>query len=590
MTMKRIAKEYWPTGVFILIILFVYCLNFKNLYCLAVFNDEFGYWGNAAVIAGIDWKTLLARTPYYSLGYSLLLVPLFMLGLHPSTMYRLAILMNMGFVCISYFCALHISGNLFPNIDKKFRQMICTISVASCEVLFHSQIAWSESFLIMLMWIMVALICKIERRWDNCTPLLIFVVIVIMYLTHKRVILLIPLMLGILLVICIKNKKNIYICFLIILSILCLIGYRILHKWQISSIYSSSTASNRNNLEVSTSLISGYFFSLFLDFRDRIVSFLCKLGVLFLASFFTLPIIITKYIEELKKKEYSFMGTKTIVILSGVIMLILTSMQAYGLARKDMVVYSRYLDFTIPGLTMVGLCELIASKEKYRNVYLVSIISAIPLFFLSVYNIYLSESQFNVLCSPLWGSILKKYNRDELIAGAVLIEITILFLVCVSRNKKRKTDCHIYTLLIVFTIAQLYTYHSCNKDTVEMRQYDVERIDSIYQIVDEDSDSMIYCLLPPIDLQQSQDFHIKELQFLIYNRPVTVLEEGTYNDMEIQDNSYIITIDEISDIRFRQHCEFVCSRLYHRLYKYHSDIYIDTEHMYTFVENTIGRS
>ncbi len=67
-----------------------------------MFNDEFGYWGNAATIAGWNWNELLALTPYYSIGYSLMLVPLFKLGLTSVQMYRIAILMNMGFIFISY--------------------------------------------------------------------------------------------------------------------------------------------------------------------------------------------------------------------------------------------------------------------------------------------------------------------------------------------------------------------------------------------------------------------------------------------------------------------------------------------------------
>lgn len=92
--MKKQYSTYLPSALAIIALLLIYLINAKNTNCLAVFNDEFGYWGNAAAMAGKDWTALMARTPYYSLGYSLFLVPLFKLHLQFSTMYRLAILMN----------------------------------------------------------------------------------------------------------------------------------------------------------------------------------------------------------------------------------------------------------------------------------------------------------------------------------------------------------------------------------------------------------------------------------------------------------------------------------------------------------------
>ena len=45
-----------------------------------LFNDEIGYWSNSAFFLGMDWKSVTGRIGYYSYGYSLLLVPVRLLG------------------------------------------------------------------------------------------------------------------------------------------------------------------------------------------------------------------------------------------------------------------------------------------------------------------------------------------------------------------------------------------------------------------------------------------------------------------------------------------------------------------------------
>lgn len=93
--MRNILKKNSVLHILSVLLIGSLCLlNFPQLNFIAVLNDEFGYWGNAVSIAGYDWKSLIAETPFYSLGYSLLLVPIVMLFSSPIVWYRLAILLD----------------------------------------------------------------------------------------------------------------------------------------------------------------------------------------------------------------------------------------------------------------------------------------------------------------------------------------------------------------------------------------------------------------------------------------------------------------------------------------------------------------
>lgn len=63
------------------IILFLYTLRMLDIRNeLYILHDEFAYWAIAAKYAGLNWSGMMKDSGYYSMGYSLLLVPLYHLG------------------------------------------------------------------------------------------------------------------------------------------------------------------------------------------------------------------------------------------------------------------------------------------------------------------------------------------------------------------------------------------------------------------------------------------------------------------------------------------------------------------------------
>lgn len=84
-------------GILSCLALLVFIINIRHLGSIEFFtvlDDEFGYWGNAAYLAGLDWSGVISEIPYYSYGYSLLLVPLFFIFDNPIHMYKAAIILN----------------------------------------------------------------------------------------------------------------------------------------------------------------------------------------------------------------------------------------------------------------------------------------------------------------------------------------------------------------------------------------------------------------------------------------------------------------------------------------------------------------
>ena len=564
--MKKALRIYWPSVLAFVILFAVYCLNFKNIDCLAIIYDEFGYWGNAAIVAGYDWKALLAVTPFYSMGYSLTLVPLFKLGLELPSMYRIAILMNMAYVWISYLCALYAAGKLFPDLDVRLRQLAGFVCAASAAMLYYSQIAWCETFLAMLMWCLVALFIRLEYKWTYAALPAIVIDAILIYLTHQRAILLIPLTIGVLILICIQKRKFISAGAVILFAIMCLAGYRYLHSWQEEAVFSASelVMSNGNNVKVSSSLASGYLGKVLNAPGQFAVSLLCKVGVVMLTACFTAVIAYKKQLISFIHKDFSFWGSRSFILLSALIMLVLQSIQMSVNGRKDHFIYSRYMDFAIFPLALLGVCEFLCHFRQYKRLYTLSIALSLPLFVLSMYSIQALDGVYIEPGTPLWGSLIECYGIDNVYtAGLVLIEICLLILIAyiVMAKKSGLKQICIYLLLILFFQLPAYQYNT--NRTIRTRDWEYSHISSHIEVLKDYPDDRIFWLLPDSQDDITHDIQmVGELQAFFYDRPMYTLEALE----NLKDDDFIISQTAIKD---KDHFELVIDQTF-KLYRYHS--------------------
>ena len=178
-THKKLQKIQIQESVLItflgIVLLFFCLLHIKNLNQIIVLNDEFGYWSIASSLAGKDWLDLISNTPYYNFGYSILLVPLYYLGIPSYTMYKVAILYNAIFVFLGFRISIACGKKIFPTIDKKVIIFISFIISCYPNVLVQSQIAWTESILNLMFWVTVFVLLSIvesPKLWKIMVELL----------------------------------------------------------------------------------------------------------------------------------------------------------------------------------------------------------------------------------------------------------------------------------------------------------------------------------------------------------------------------------------------------------------------------------
>lgn len=156
---------------------------------LAIRNDEYGYWTHAALFAGHDWSDVFAgHMNWYSYGYSLVLTPLFWFTHNLHLMYKAAVIGNGLFGVASYCLCVRCSRILFPKTEQ---WLTLTISFMVCmysSYLTQGPIAWSETFLYLLVWLLFYLYLRFEQHPDVNGALLLSCCVGACYITHNRTI------------------------------------------------------------------------------------------------------------------------------------------------------------------------------------------------------------------------------------------------------------------------------------------------------------------------------------------------------------------------------------------------------------------
>lgn len=188
---KSLKKQY-RTLLFLLFSMIIFLFRIwyiRDTNVLAIRNDEYGYWSHAALFTGHDWSDVLSgHMNWYSYGYSLILVPLFWISHNLHLMYKLAVLLNGCFAVASFYLCIQCAEILFP---KTKRWLLLVVSFMACmysSYITQGPIAWSETFLYLLVWLLLYLFLRFEQNPCISRALCLSLCMGGCYITHNRTI------------------------------------------------------------------------------------------------------------------------------------------------------------------------------------------------------------------------------------------------------------------------------------------------------------------------------------------------------------------------------------------------------------------
>ena len=500
-----------------------------------VIHDEFGYLANAAFLAGKDWSGITPISPYYSYGYSILLVPLFWLDLTPEIMYKIIIIMNVFFYLISYILSFICFRKIFGSINNNKIALFCSIVMFYGAYLFNSHMVWVEAFIYMLFWIALYLLISLMNSANLFKSLLFAVTLIYMYVVHQRAVGIVCCGILIMILLLISKKITLTQFFAFVITIaLCFVLQTILKDYVTSQIWNQPIVSSLADLND----YGGQILKI-LDILTSPVAFfkvvrgiLAKYLYLIISSasiiVFGLVYCIKNIIQYIRNKD-NLPVIEIFCFLSLLASITISSIFFYQSQRLDTIIYGRYSEFVLAPLLIFGLYELSQTKFSFK------IIGAIYLYVLvvsiAIYQYMTKYESFLYVCTVNASPFFQKSTYQFMFVMYILFGILLcgVFYFCWTRKKQ------IFKIVGCILLISYWSYavYDVYKDDIYICQdYGYNMSFLAEQVNEIDNQLPLYYVYDhePASLDKNKQMEI--LQYLLPNTSMTIIQKDEITSLK----------------------------------------------------------
>lgn len=347
------------------------CLQFcvGKLYGFSIFPDEFAYWAYAATATGKDWSGIMSLGSFYSYGYSLILLPVFLLGKDPVMAYRIAVALNFLFILISYFLLCQILGKEHQE-DGKRCQIFAVVAVFYPAVVFYAQTSMTETLLLLLYLLVVWLLqkCTVEQNYSYKRIAVILLLNSYMYLVHMRTIGTFAVCVGLMTFRAYQEKRNWGKIFAVVISSGVLIAMSFAVKKNLSAVLYRGIDPGLYHINT----YSGQFEKIKHIFEGGIRDFLMSLcGKVWYLGAASYGFAYWGYIFFIKRAKQAVSENAAIhyffVIISVLIQVMVSAIYNVIPDTYDSVTFGRYQDYMMPLLIAFGFEEIIENIREIKK-------------------------------------------------------------------------------------------------------------------------------------------------------------------------------------------------------------------------------
>ena len=357
-----------------------------------ILPDEFGYWAQAANMAGMDWREVVSKYSWYSFGYGFLMLPIMKLVPNPIAAYRVLTGINFLLLGISPLLIYQILSHICREQDKKKLAVISGAAMLYVSYLTYAHTTMTESLLTFL----YVLLAYGLYRWFAEKSVGNFVIVLLtagyMYMVHMRTI---GILLATAFLMCLsafgdgqqkKGKKAFRIAAVIVGITLVLLLQNMGKAGLINSVGSETyTALTKGNdyagqwgkIRFLFSVKGiGYFLA---GFFGKIFYLGCATfgvyywGMAYLFQKAKELLVCLRQKDAYQKESWLYFW----LLLSHIAALLITAVYCMRTNRLDGILYGRYHENTLPFIIAFGIVALLAQlKVKKRILWLIGLSSA----------------------------------------------------------------------------------------------------------------------------------------------------------------------------------------------------------------------
>ncbi len=535
--------------LFVLLMSCIVCHGISKSYGFYFPADEFGYWSYAAGLAGYDWSDIASLGSYYSYGYSLILLPVFLIFKDGVIAYRAAMVVNIALLAVCFFIR-----------QKMGRTFYAAAAVFYPTWLFYAGTTFAEILLVTLYLTTCMLLLKYLQTDNKRYMALMLAAMFYMYLVHLRAIGVLVSGTAVLLLYNIRKysiRKYIMrnggrkvrsvlvpaAAAAVILAVGLLMGLFIKNYWT-GMVYgdTADTLKNANDYAGQFEKIA-YIFSIE-GLKNLIISVSGKILYLGLASYGIAYFGIIYAVRRVRERKYF----PLFVLLTTVAALMICAIYTIRPGRVDTLTYGRYHEYVMPVLLMMGIKELgskaVSAKRTMCRIAVMLELEAVMTWLVTASLNENGQTSFfgNTICGISW-----LYNPQDFepvsyywkvyLTGAVLTVAVCMGIWWTVRRRGREILLMLLVtmqIVIGIRLSSMYIDDSrlgCFRDTL-LREV-------IYELNPEGSREVYY------STEGNAFGNIGILQFMMRDTPIHIVK--TDYDLDSQNEEDLLLIDFRSD-------------------------------------------
>lgn len=535
--------------LFVLLMSCIVCHGISKSYGFYFPADEFGYWSYAAGLAGYDWSDIASLGSYYSYGYSLILLPVFLIFKDGVIAYRAAMVVNIALLAVCFFI-----------LQKMGRTFYAAAAVFYPTWLFYAGTTFAEILLVTLYLTTCMLLLKYLQTDNKRYMALMLAAMFYMYLVHLRAIGVLVSGTAVLLLYNIRKysiRKYIMrnggrkvrsvlvpaAAAAVILAVGLLMGLFIKNYWT-GMVYgdTADTLKNANDYAGQFEKIA-YIFSIE-GLKNLIISVSGKILYLGLASYGIAYFGIIYAVRRVREKKYF----PLFVLLTTVEALMICAIYTIRPGRVDTLTYGRYHEYVMPVLLMMGIKELgskaVSAKRTMCRIAVMLELEAVMTWLVTASLNENGQTSFfgNTICGISW-----LYNPQDFepvsyywkvyLTGAVLTVAVSMGIWWTGRRRGREI---LLMLLVTMQIVIGIRLSSMCIDDSRLGCFrDTLLREVIYELNPEGSREVYY------STEGNAFGNIGILQFMMRDTPIHIVK--TDYDLDSQNEEDLLLIDFRSD-------------------------------------------
>lgn len=441
-------------------ILVYYVKNVPYMNAVWELVDEYGYLVNAAYLSGREWGYF--TNLYYGFGYSLWLVPVFMLAKTGMQVIKGAVLINTMFIVFSFWVQIILVSKLFKNWNKNVIVLLSFVVNFYPYLVANDMKVTQECLLTFMIWLCGLLIYQALSTEKWYYFVLSGVTLAYTFFVHTRSFVYLAAFFLLIVVMALQKKikwKNLAL-FLVAVAVFFVLGYAVKNHI-VDVVYSNELfqyGSSGNEAEQGEQVIVGNTLSIEYVIRKvlntffnitpmHLYSFICKSFYLFVGTvgmFHVGVYVVLKdtFMEWRETKQIGIEnGLKMMYAIAACIMaLALTVNSPGGLDNTAYFFYGRYFEYLLGPMIIIGLGYFVNHKVRIREVAVLLLLLAVSYYFTLDLADYLETQEFyfdsNRIAAFSFLMSRLHYYRAVVRYGTLLVGSVILLVFILNRLKQ----------------------------------------------------------------------------------------------------------------------------------------------------------